>query len=1028
MIKTPIIPFIYWLYSFLFLSVSSSAFSQNDLIFNELGSINGLEDSKTVFVYKDSRGFTWIGTLGSLYRFDGSEVLAYGSAKGVTGSYLQSSMFEDKRGNLWFCTFDKLLCYDRLRDTCLTFGGFKEKNGVETLADYGLIHLDKQDQLWLTAGGTIYSLNLDLTLQRKKLSFISYTTGKAKVEGKRFYPLFNQKGVLTGFFEFFLIGPGMKLWTKLSNRSFTNKVYFDTKKIPSTQVGINEVLPISGKNDQYFLVTPEDILIFNSLNEQSSSFFKAPPGLNFYFSTYLSPHTLLLSTNEGLYYLDIPTKRLFKAKDWSAKLNTNDLSRNKIRKFFLDRDSILWASVYDEGLCYTNPYLFKPSFTEQDLNAECWLELSQNEYLFGTLNGLYLVEQGEIKKHFLNKRITGLYKDLQKRIWVESERGLHMFDPTSKTIGKVLNDESYLLSFYQSSDGTYWVGSDRGVYTLDFSKKQKIVVNTYISQLLASTNIWEDTQHQRLYLHENVSNLHILQYRKGNWEKDTVFPIKGVLGGYLLPKGADKVWIATVNGIKLIHCTKATLEELSIPPTWPSTNITGMVQDQQGTIWVSTNTHILSFDSKGRPLRMYTPREGFLAGPFLNMGMKMLSDGLIGIMGKNGLNFFRPSQMNQKRPLPKIQITRLSVQGTPYQKLFPQDSSILEKKRIRLKYRQNSIALRLVGMEMGQPNQVKIQYYLKNWEKASEASIRNQFTEARYGKLNPGSYTLMVRAANANGEWTDWNAKLQIEVIPPYWMRWWFKLISILGGAMFVAGLVQIYFRAQLREARIRNEEQERILRDIHDLTSGKVVFFQDFQFFAEQEIPGTEAKVKALGIADQALQLFKRISAAVRNSTESDSTLLEFMQQLIAESKKHAGSNLNFSTKIDTSIPYAWVAGEYKRQLRLVVQEAIGNTLKHAQATSLVLNIEVRDGKLKMVLQDNGKGISESKIAQIKPTEKIQDSGNGLGNMLSRVKQIGGEIKWSNDKGTQVLISISLHKILPRRKIFPNFIRFLLF
>lgn len=1002
-------------------------FAQHDLIFNELSNKNGLEDTKTVFVYKDSRGFTWIGTLGSLYRFDGSEVLSYGPEKGVNEPYLQSSMFEDKRGNLWFCTYNKLFCYERLRDTCLSFGGFSEKNGLETLVDYGLIHLDKQDQLWLTAGGNVFCLYLDETLAQRKLSFQPYAIGKAKIGGKRFYPQLDQKGELMGFFEYLFLSPGMKVWTKGRNLSFTNKGFFATQKPQLPQLQINAVLPFPGKKDQYFLVSQEDIGIFNNQKEEYTSFHKAPQGLNFFFATYTQAQTLLCSTTDGLYYLNIVTKRLSKVVDWSAKLNTNDISRKNIRRLYLDRDHILWASVYDEGLCYTDPLLFKASFTELDFNANCWLELSLNKWLFGTTKGLYFVKKGEATKHFLNLQITGLYKDLQKRIWVLTEKGLYTFDPKSETLSGFGDDQSFLFSLFQSSDRTHWVGSDGGTQKLDFAKKQKINVNAYTAQLIGSTNIWEDIDYQRIYLHENVNNLHVLQYRKGNWEKDTVFAIKGDLGGYLIPKGTDKVWVATVNGIKLIHRTKATIEELPFPSTWPHTNITGMVQDRQGTIWVSTNTHLLSFDAKGRPLSMYTPREGFIASPFPNESMKMMSDGSIGVIGRYGLNRFQPAQLNQNLPLPKIQVTRLMVQGTPYHSLFPQDTSISEKKRIRLKYRQNSITLRLVGIEMGQPDQVKLQYYLKGWEKKAEATIRNQVTEPRYNKLAPGYYTLMVRAANANGEWTTWTPKLYIDVVPPIWMRLWFKLIAGLGGAMVIAGGMQLYYHAQLREARIRNEEQERILRDIHDLTSGKVVFFQDFQTFAEQEIPHPEAKAKALGIAEQALQLFKRISAAVRNSTEADSTLVEFLHQLIAESKKNIGTNLGFSAKLDSSIPYVWVAGKYKNQLRLVVQEALGNILKHAQASSVLIHIGVEGGKLNIVVQDDGKGMSKTQIAQIKPTVSIQESGNGLGNMLSRMNSIGGEIKWVNNQGTCVIISIFLQKIRPKRKIFFNFTRLLL-
>ena len=93
MINTTTVSILLWLSVFLF-GTHHLLFSQTDLYFNELTSRNGLEDTKIVFVYKDTRGFTWIGALGGLYRFDGLEVSYYGEAKGVDEPYLQGPMLE----------------------------------------------------------------------------------------------------------------------------------------------------------------------------------------------------------------------------------------------------------------------------------------------------------------------------------------------------------------------------------------------------------------------------------------------------------------------------------------------------------------------------------------------------------------------------------------------------------------------------------------------------------------------------------------------------------------------------------------------------------------------------------------------------------------------------------------------------------------------------------------------------------------------------------------------------------------------
>lgn len=1002
-------------------------FAQNDLFLNELTAQNGLTDASIVFVYKDSRGFSWIGTLSALYRFDGSELVAYTHSKGINAPYLQSSMFEDKNGNLWFCAYNKLFCYERIRDTCLSFGGFEEKNGAESLEDYSLIHLEQQNQLWLTAGARIFKLDLAQTLKKRKLVFKEYGTRGAKIEGKKFYPLLNAAQELEGFIEYFLLDNGMKIWVKKGSTELESATYFSAKKGATKVLQIFQIQNFPSSTSKVLLSSTEGLWLFDVQKRKIENFFLMPQDIRLSHAIYTHADLLLCSTSNGLYYLHAHTKRFIKTVDRSANLNSSIITQKNLRDLFLDRDGIIWASAFDEGICYTHPNLIKAQFTALDFRPDCWEELPDQSYLFGTPTGLYHFKENK-QQRLLTERINLIRKDhAQKKFWILSAKNVYIYDFVQKTLTKVLRENGFNWSFLQSSEGTYWVSSDQEVKKLDLSKQKKASINARIDGIKGSRIIWEDTSFQKVYLHENTSKLIILTFKNGDWVLENSISITGDIGQFLVPKGSDKIWVATFQGIKLIHRTKGTIENLTLPPFWPNYNITDIVQDENGVIWVSSNSHILSFDSKGTPLQMYTRQDGFWAAPFRTEGLQLLSNHKIGVLGRFGFNIFEATILDQKNQLPKIQLTHLSIQGKPYAHHFPLDTNICEKKRIRIKYSQNSIAMRIVGIELSQQKSVKVQYYLSNWEKIGDASTRSQVAELRYNKLAPGKYVLKVRAANSQGEWTNWQNKIHIEVIPPFWRRWWFIGLEIVAGILIVAGLAQWYYRAQLREARIRNEEQERILRDIHDLTSGKVVFFQDFQNFAEQEIPNDQAKVKALGIAEEALLLFKRISAAVRNNVESDSTLVEFLHQLIAESKKSVANHLLFTTRLDSSIPYIWVAGFYKNHLRLVVQEAIGNVLKHARASSILFNVNIKENKLLLVIQDDGQGIPEQQINQIKATGRIQDAGNGLGSMLSRMKSIGGDIKWVNIGGTQVIISVSLVKIRPKRKSFFNFTRFLL-
>lgn len=996
-------------------------FSQSDLFFHELSSQNGLENSKLVFVFKDSRGFNWIGTLGGLYRYDGSEVLKYGQEKGLSNPYLQSSMREDQKGNLWFCSSTNLYCYDRLRDSCIAFGEIKNRQGEVASGNYCIIHLDQSNQLWVTAGYQLFRIDLAASFSKKKLAFKQYFTTGDQILGKRFLPLLDERGRLNGFFEYRFLGSGMKIWTLNDRGVFTAKSYFSSDQ----NMNVRQVLPYPNQVGRYILCASDGLKLFDTASEKLQPLFSLPHNPTFTYAIFVEPGLLLCSTNEKLYYFNLKNRSHQAVNDWSRKLNSDVVAHHSFTEIIIDRDGIIWGMVYDEGVCFTNPKLIKAHYTETGFYVQRLEPLNSKEVLVGSYDGLYLFSDHQTPKQLINnERVFNFYKDEHlKLIWILTDQSIYQYHPTSKHLSLYLKTGLPTMLMHHISADQYWISDFFNIKRLNLKTKKVESISPQFDSLGIVTSLGEDRLHQRVFLHEASNNtLHIFKQKGKDWVSEKSFLLNGTISNFLIPKGSNKLWIVSDNGIKLIHRENLKVEDFHLPPQWATSNFTGIVQDERGIIWLSGNVDLMSFTPDGKPLRRHGQKEGFFSAPFQSNTLRQLDKDHYIIGGRFGVSQFKISDLERSSPLPRLAVTRLLVKGKPYHQWFPQDTSILEKRVFRLPYRQNSIALRLAGLDFSVPTDVKIQYYLKGQEKISDAPARNQFVEIRYSNLAPGTYQLMARAANARGTWTNWESMFALEIRPPFWMRWWFLLLASIVVIAGIAGLVQLYYRAQLREARIRNEEQERILRDIHDLTSGKVVFFQDFQNFADQEIPNVEAKAKALGIAEQALQLFKRISAAVRNNTESDSTLVEFLHQLITESRKNVGTHLQFIAKLNSSIPYAWVAGASKKHLRLVVQEALGNSLKHAQASNIHFSVEVKEGTLLFHIQDDGKGMSETQIAQIRPTERVQDSGNGLGNMLSRMKSIGGDIKWSNNQGTLVIISVSLLKIRPKPKSLRNF------
>jgi signal transduction histidine kinase len=102
----------------------------------------------------------------------------------------------------------------------------------------------------------------------------------------------------------------------------------------------------------------------------------------------------------------------------------------------------------------------------------------------------------------------------------------------------------------------------------------------------------------------------------------------------------------------------------------------------------------------------------------------------------------------------------------------------------------------------------------------------------------------------------------------------------------------------------------------------------------------------------------------------------------------------VNCKIDIPENLPNIQVIGEIRRNVFLVVKEALNNILKHAKATEVSITLtRVEDG-LTLYIQDNGIGINMDNIRQF---------GNGLKNMKKRMNDIDIEFTIENNNGTLI-------------------------
>jgi len=87
------------------------------------------------------------------------------------------------------------------------------------------------------------------------------------------------------------------------------------------------------------------------------------------------------------------------------------------------------------------------------------------------------------------------------------------------------------------------------------------------------------------------------------------------------------------------------------------------------------------------------------------------------------------------------------------------------------------------------------------------------------------------------------------------------------------------------------------------------------------------------------------------------------------------------------------------RQNLYLIFKEAVTNTAKHSDASSVRISLSEKAGKLLMAIHDNGIGVQEN----------VRRSGHGMQNMKMRAKRIRGELEVESNGGLTITLRVNL-------------------
>jgi signal transduction histidine kinase len=200
----------------------------------------------------------------------------------------------------------------------------------------------------------------------------------------------------------------------------------------------------------------------------------------------------------------------------------------------------------------------------------------------------------------------------------------------------------------------------------------------------------------------------------------------------------------------------------------------------------------------------------------------------------------------------------------------------------------------------------------------------------------------------------------------------------------------------------VREEERERIARDIHDEIGSLLVAIKIETQLLTAKLPATPAglreKAQAIGaLLDQAMATASRVARELRPGILKEFGLAEAVRCQADDFAKRFGITCRVHCDDESMEPDA----DTSLALFRIVQEALTNIAKHAHASLVVLRMRRENGSISLEIRDNGRGISEGDLAKPKSF--------GLRGIRERVHSLAGAFNVSSGEsgGTHIALQV---------------------
>jgi signal transduction histidine kinase/ligand-binding sensor domain-containing protein/AraC-like DNA-binding protein/FixJ family two-component response regulator len=827
----------YQCFLFFVLGIFFTTSAQNikeDLKFKHFTSSDGLSQRSVMAILQDQKGYLWFGTRDGLNKFDGQNFTVYRHFTEDSTSLSHNSLhsiYEDSFGNLWIGTQNGLNKFNPAKENFTQYKNSKSAKSIANNIIWGITQLD--NSLFVATNNGVSEINI------KTDEIISY-----KNDSKTPNSLSNNST------RSFLKSNNGNLWiANITNIDIYNPTKNTFKRIeypkkegdkafindrPTLYQDIQNTIWLGYHNG---LAKYDPILqiftdyTFNTKKTITSAVRTICEDLS---------GNLWIGSYSGLYILDSEKKYL---KHITQDENrANSLSQNSIYKIIRDSRGDMWLGTWAAGINYFNGdnQSFKEiSFGKSDtsLNYKVVSGITEDEdgnLWIGTEGGglNFLNRKTNTFEYFKNNpeqencltanNVKAVIKDKNDNIWVGiHDGGVNFLNPKKKPFqfqkidfpksSEYSLEGLKVLSLLEDKNGNIWIGTlTGGLILYDIKTSTLVKLDEDIRTVMC---ILESRNPNILLIggDNGLESIHINTYKKTkiNITDKRSKTQESLYVNSIFKDNFDNYWLGTEGqGAYMYNPKRKETKHFGMDEGLPSDIVYGILSDNNGNLWMSSNYGISRLNIQSNKIKNYTYSDGLQGNEFNYGSFFKTQKGELFFGGTNGLTYFNPSNIQENTFLPKVDIYNLEVNNAPFLRITDAISEV------KLKHNQNDFSIEFAALSFMQSEKNQFAYILEGYDEDWHY-VKNQ-RKVIYTNLDFGEYTFKVKAANNDGLWNTNGDTLKIEVSAPIWQTWWAYLLYSLGFVFLVFYirkllLLRVKDKKELKQERLEKEKIEEV-------------------------------------------------------------------------------------------------------------------------------------------------------------------------------------------------------------------------